>query len=151
MEIICQVPEANDTINYHEFNREGLGKVLYVIKNEIGIGNFIWSGGKKLGAFFGLYRPYYSWKNNLFLMLFYIFYPFALVGIFTKQLPGFYYIKLFSILYISVTAMLIFVTCDEWSNRFIAPVFPFILLLAVAGFVSVKNYFKKKEEVNSIN
>lgn len=145
MEIICQVPEITYSSTYQEFNREGLGKAFYVIKNEIGVGNFLLNGCKKLGAFFGLYRPYYSWKNNLFLMLFYVFYPFALVGIFKKQPQGFYYLKLFSILYIAVTAILIFFTCDEWSNRFIAPVFPFVLILAVAGYSSL---LKHKSDQN---
>lgn len=133
MEIICQVPEVNTAAPYQEFNREGLGKVFSVIKNEIGFRNFISAGLKKLRLFFGLCRPYYSSRNNILLMLLYVFYPFALIGIFSKQPPGFYYLKRFSIIYISITALLIFFTCDEWSNRFIAPVFPFILILAAGG------------------
>jgi hypothetical protein len=133
MEVICQVPEANNSAPYQEFNREGLGKVYSVIKNEIGMQNFLVTGLKKLRMFFGLCRPYYSSRNNMLLMLLYVFYPLALIGIFSKQPESFYYLKRFSIVYISITSILIFFTCDEWSNRFIAPVFPFVLILAAAG------------------
>ena len=145
MEIICQVPEANATAPYQEYNREGLGKVYSVIKNEIGIQHFLNAGLKKLRMFFGLCRPYYSSRNNILLMLLYIFYPLALIGIFSKQPEKFYYLKRFSVLYITITAILIFFTCDEWSNRFIAPVFPFILILAAGGSASFIRYiFLKK-------
>ncbi len=136
MEIICQVPELNDTINYREYNREGLYTAFAVIKNEIGFGNFFMNGFKKLGYFFGMYRSYYSWQNNLLLICFTVFYPFALIGIFSKAANSFYYVRLFAILYLLFTSIGIFFTCDEWSNRFIGPVFPFILILAAGGFVS---------------
>ncbi len=143
MEIICQVPEANASAPYQEFNREGLGKVYAVIKNEIGIKQFLNAGLKKLGMFFGLCRSYYSSRNNMLLMLLYVFYPLALIGIFSRQSENFYYLKRFSIIYITITAVLIFFTCDEWSNRFIAPVFPFVLILAAAGVLRLlkKNPF----------
>ncbi len=85
MEIICQVPEANNTMVYHEYNREGLYRAFAVIKEEIGFGNFFMNGVKKLGYFFSMTRSYYSWPNNLLLICFTVFYPFALIGIFSKQ------------------------------------------------------------------
>ena len=142
MEIICQVPEVKDTGTYHEFNREGVGKAFSVIKNEIGIKNFFRNGLKKEIAFLGLYRPYYSWKNNLLLMLFCVFYPFAVIGICSKLPENFYYLKRVCVLYITITSVLIFFTCDEWSNRFVAPVFPFIILLAAGGAFKI---FKNKQ------
>lgn len=145
MEIICQVAEGNKNTGYVEYNKEGLGKALSVIKNEIGIANFLKAGFKKVTLFFGLYRSYYSWRTNLLLMLCYLLYPFALIGVFSKQTQSFYYLKIFSILYISITTLLIFFTCDEWSNRFVAPVFPFMLILAAHGFLIVqKKYTVRK-------
>jgi hypothetical protein len=133
MEIICQVPETNSATVYHEYNREGLYKAFSVIKNEVGFVDFFKSGIKKIGYFFGMYRSYYSWKNNLLLLCFTLFYPLALFGIFSKQSKPFYYIKLFALIYLSVTAFGIFFTCDEWSNRFISPTFPFVLILTAMG------------------
>jgi len=143
MEIICQVPETNDTMAYHEYNREGLYKAFNVIKNEIGFGNLFMNGFKKLGYFFGMYRSYYSWQNNLLLICFTFFYPFALIGIFSKHDKSFYYVRLFAVMYLMFTSIGIFFTCDEWSNRFISPAFPFILILAAGGFLSIYKRINK--------
>ena len=140
MEIICQVPETSQVAGYQEFNKAGLYKAFLVIKNEIGVGNFFVNGFKKLGRFFGMQRPYYKWHTNAFLMLYWIVYPFMLVGVLYKQHKSFYYLKLFSLTYLLCTAAVIFFTCDDWASRFISPVFPFILILAAAGCSTV---FKK--------
>ena len=133
MEVICQVPVAQTDTSYQEFNRSGLVKAYTVIRDDIGWGNFLSIGFKKLGNFFGMYRPYYSWQNNGLLWLYWIFYPLALIGIFSKQPPEFLYIKWFSIYYLLLTSLAIFFTCDDWANRFISPAFPFVLILAAAG------------------
>ncbi|MBK8610307.1 MAG: hypothetical protein IPL84_10255 [Chitinophagaceae bacterium] len=144
MEIICQVPEISDSAVYHEYNREGLYQAFAVIKNEVGLGNFFKAGFKKLGYFFGLVRNYYSWYHNLLLIVFTVLYPFALIGIFSKPGALFYYPKLLAICYLLFTAIGIFFTCDEWSNRFIGPAFPFILILAAGGVFAL---YKKKKNV----
>jgi len=151
MEVICQVPEINAGSNYQEFNRDGLFKAYAVIKNEIGPGNFLKTGFKKLGYFFGMYRPYYSWQNNLLLLCYTIFYPFVLIGIFSKQGRPFFYIELLSILYLLLTSVVIFFTCDDWANRFISPIFPFILILAAGGFLSLYEMFTRSEAENIIS
>lgn len=137
MEVICQVSEKGDGLPYEEFNRDGLGEVFRVIREEIGYGKFLQNGGKKLGAFFGMYRSYYSSQNNLLLVLYWIFYPFALIGIFSKQDRPFNYIKWLATIYLLLTCIALIFTCDDWANRFIAPTFPFILLLAAAGLLTV--------------
>jgi hypothetical protein len=142
MEVICQVPERADTIGYKEYNRDGVYKAFTVIKDEIGFAAFFKNGFKKLGYFFGMYRSYYSWQNNLFLICFTVLYPFALIGIFSKQNHSFSCIRLFAIVYLLLTTFGIFLTCDEWSNRFISPAFPFILILAAAGFYYVYRLIK---------
>lgn len=142
MEIICQVPEINNDSTYQEFNRQGLVKAFTVIKDEIGISNFFKNGFKKLGYFFGMYRTYYSWQNNLLLLCYTLLYPFVLIGIFSRQKSNFYYIKMFSIAYLLFTTAAIFFTCDDWANRFISPLFLFILILAAAGFINVAKKFK---------
>jgi hypothetical protein len=137
MEVICQVPATQADTSYQEFNRAGLYKAYTVIRDDIGWGNFLSIGFKKLGNFFGMYRPYYSWQNNSLLWLYWIFYPLALIGIFSKQLPEFLYIKWFSISYLLLTSLAIFFTCDDWANRFISPAFPFVLILAAAGWLPI--------------
>ena len=143
MEVICQVPETNNNVAYTEYNRTGLYKAFDVIKNEIGFGEFFKNGFKKLGCFFGMYRSYYSWQNNLLLICFTLIYPFALIGVFAKQKKIFYYARLFALIYLLFTSIGIFFTCDEWSNRFISPAFPFILILAAGGLLSIYKKINK--------
>jgi hypothetical protein len=140
MEIICQVPQANNNIVYHEINNAGLYEAFRVIKNEIGVKAFFINGCKKLISFYGLYRPYYSSLNNGILICYTLLYPLAIAGLFVKVPQQVKYVKLFSIIYVLFTSVLIFFTCDDWSNRFISPVFPFILFLATSG---LNNIFKK--------
>jgi hypothetical protein len=142
MEIICQVPETNADSSYREFNHAGLYKVYTVIKDEVGVGKFMQAGIRKLGFFFGQYRGYYSWQNNLLLLLFCIFYPFALVGIFSQPAAKYFYIKWLSVFYVGFTSITIFFTCDDWANRFISPVFPFILLLAAGSYEPLRKIVK---------
>jgi len=149
MEIICQVPEANNDVVYREYNREGLYKAFVVIKDEIGIGNFLKIGFKKLGYFFGMYRGYYSWQHNMLLICFTLLYPFALIGIFSKAAKPFYYVRVLALTYLLFTAIGIFFTCDEWSNRFISPAFPIVMILAAVGLLSVYNRFFRSGDLNN--
>ncbi|HAO46837.1 MAG TPA: hypothetical protein DCQ97_07925 [Chitinophagaceae bacterium] len=151
MEVICQVPETNTGAVYEEFNRQGLMKAFQVIRDEVGFGNFIKTGIKKLGYFFGMYRPYYSRHNNLLLLCYMLLYPLAIAGIFFKQRKPFFYLKLFSLLYLVITSFLIFFTCDDWANRFISPVFPFILILAAGGIDGLVTKFRRNRSLSGSN
>ena len=133
MELICMVPHEGIKSEYSQFNRTGLIGAFKVVKNDIGFVKFFKAGIKKMILFFGFVRPYYSLKNNVFLILNWLFYPFALVGIFFNRQKEFTVVKTFSILILLVTSLGIFVTCDDWSNRFIAPVFPFVIILGILG------------------
>ena len=137
MEIICMVPQDGINTDYSQFNRTGLIGAFKVIKNDIGFLNFIKTGFKKLGLFFGLVRPYYSLPHNLLLATNWLLYPLAFMGIFCYKQRQFKTIKFFSITILLITAAGIFVTCDDWSNRFIAPVFSFVIMLAELGLNSL--------------
>lgn len=137
MEVICQVPVANADITYTEFNRSGLSEAYKVIRDEIGWDRFFATGFKKLGSFYSMYRPYYSWPNNAMLLFYLVIYPFALIGIFVRSPKPYRAIKWLSIFYLLITSLAIFFTCDDWANRFISPAFPFILLLAAGGLMQV--------------
>ncbi|MFC4262101.1 hypothetical protein ACFOWM_04395 [Ferruginibacter yonginensis] len=133
MEVICMVPQKNITASYSQYNRVGLMGAFNVVKNDIGVINFLKVGIKKLQLFFGLVRPYYSLKNNIFLAINWLFYPFAIIGIFFYKKKELLLIKVCCISMLFFTALSIFITCDDWSNRFIAPIFPFIIVLAGFG------------------
>ena len=140
MEVICQVPTAERPGLYTEYNTTGLGGAYGVIKNEIGVIRFFKLGLLKLRFFFGLVRPYYSTYNNLFLCLYLLLYPFAIAGLFYRN-RAFSSLRFFCICFTVITAAGIFVTCDEWSGRFIAPVFPFIIIPASGGIFNLYKYY----------
>jgi hypothetical protein len=138
MEIICQVPcDSCNTLPYTAYNKTGLVGAIKVIKNEIGFNNFCLNGLKKMKSFFGLTRPYFSSKHNFFISIYLFLYPFAIFGLLLYKRTGMVILKFFCISYISITTLCIFITCDDWSNRFIAPVFPFIIILAALGFFTL--------------
>lgn len=139
MEVVCQVPETNSTAEYQEYNRAGLYKAYLVIKDEVGFADFFITGFKKLAYFFGMYRSYYSWQHNLLLICFTAFYPLAVIGMFFRHAKRESYSRIFALCYLLLTSITIFFTCDEWSNRFISPAFPFVLILAAFGTWSISS------------
>ena len=144
MEVICQVPTSDRPVVYTEYNTTGLAGAYKVIKNEIGVVRFFKIGLLKLRSFFGLIRPYFSLKNNLFLSLYILLYPFALFGTGFYKNKKFAPLRFFCIVFTLITAAGIFVTCDDWSDRFIAPVFPFIIIPASCGiFLLYRKLFQR--------
>lgn len=139
LEIICQVPQPGTMADYKEYNEAGLSSFLNVI-SEIGFTTFLENGFKKLGSFFGLLRDFYSSSHNLVLLgTMVLLYPLAIAGLFVSKIKKMFNVKMFSLIYILITSIGIFFTCDEWSNRFMAPVMPHIIILASFGFYFIKN------------
>jgi hypothetical protein len=147
MEIICQVPQTNTPVDYKEYNSSGLPVFFHIIFSEIGFKNFFLAGIKKVGYFFSMIRGFYSLRQNIILLLTgLLLYPFAIAGIFLSGNEKASFLKIFNVLYIFITAAGIFFTCDEWSNRFIVPVLPHLIILAGWGLFCAKNKFKKFRE-----
>lgn len=139
MEVICQVPQVNSGIDYKEYNASGLSSFFHVIFSEIGIKNFLVLGIKKLLSFFGMERSFYSNIHNIILLCTKIMlYPLAIIGLCFSKIKKGYCLKTFSLFYILITSVGIFFTCDEWSNRFIAPLLPHIIILSGMGLYFLK-------------
>lgn len=144
MEIICQVPAANVSLQYKEYNNAGLSAFLHVITDEIGVNNFLFLGLQKVASFFGLIRSFYSSTHNALLIgTAILLYPLAIIGLFFRT-SSVSYLKIFSIFYIIITTVGIFFTCDEWSNRFIAPVLPFIIILSALGLNVISSVLRNR-------
>ncbi|MEO6187865.1 MAG: hypothetical protein ABIO82_06080 [Ginsengibacter sp.] len=91
----------------------------------------------KTFAFFGMLRSYYSFMHNTFLVFFfYPFYLLSLVGLWNKireRDKRILYMVSIILLY-WVTTLL---TCDDWHNRFMLTISPFLFLL---GFSTFSNF-----------
>ncbi|HXR82685.1 MAG TPA: hypothetical protein VN722_00080 [Hanamia sp.] len=112
------------------------GLVYYILHNK---DQFLRLAKLKTISFFGFTRSYYSPMHNLYLMAF--FYPIYILSIIgavkmiLKKQKALIYLFIIILLYWITTLL----TCDDWHNRFILTVSPFIFLIAVASFTFSKN------------
>jgi hypothetical protein len=130
--IICGVPtihDQNEIILPVEGN--SIQGLFYVITNHTSL--FLKLALKRLVAFWGIVRPFYSMPHNIFIAAY--FYSVYLMIfsktkiLFTNHLEKtIFFLTL--ILLISTTVAL---SCDEWHNRFILALLPFFLLMASAN------------------
>jgi len=130
--IICGVNTVNNAdIKTIEKGNSIQGIVYYIFNNKE---QFLRLAGLKTLAFFGMLRTYFSLFHNILLVLFfYPFYILSFIGLWKKikqQKNSLIYITSIILLY-WVTTLL---TCDDWHNRFILTVSPFLFLLGFAAF-----------------
>lgn len=133
--IICGVNTINKAeIKTLEKGNSLQGIVYYIFNNEQ---QFLKLAKLKTISFFGMIRSYYSHYHNAYLILFfYPFYVLSIWGILKKiQLKDKRIIYMVSIIMLYwITTLL---TCDDWHNRFILTISPFLFLLGFAAFSRV--------------
>lgn len=84
----------------------------------------------RIGSLFTLTRPSYSAMHNGLNAVFYLLYPFALYGLWHWRKNR--RVQLVFIVLL-LNSLLVALTHDEWSGRFMVPLFPWIIVLAVHG------------------
>ena len=141
--IICGVPTIdNADIKTLEKGNSIQGLLYYIFNNGK---QFSRLAALKTISFFGLIRNYYSLFHNIYLVLFfYPFYLLALSGVwkmFKRKSPVFYYMFTIILLYWITTLL----TCDDWHNRFILTVTPFIFLMGFSVFKK-ENYLDTNQK-----
>ncbi|MEP7079877.1 MAG: hypothetical protein ABI784_04070 [Ginsengibacter sp.] len=143
--IICGVPTI---VIPHQFavpvEKNSVQGLFYIITHYPDL--FFRLAFKRLSAFFGVMRSYYSFSHNLIVAVYFYFTYFIILfnirNLFGTNKPQVWFL-LTNIILVTVTVML---SCDEWSNRFIFSVTPFLLLLAVSG---INNKIQKINAGNS--
>lgn len=136
--IICGVPTISSphqiTVPMEQDSIEGL---FYIITHYWPL--FLSLSAKRLLAFFGVVRSWYSLPHNIFIgVYFYSMYALALLGI-RKWNRSLRPAVLFCLCLVLLTALTAALSCDEWHNRFILSVLPFLLLLASLIFAPAKS------------
>jgi hypothetical protein len=146
-EIICGVQTISQA---HKLSlpveKNSLAGLVYIIINHFHL--FFRLAIQRLLAFFGVYRPYYSTFHNLIASsYFYLMYLIIIGGLkylFRNNKAEVWFL----ICNIGLVAIAVMLSCDEWGNRFILSVLPFILLLSV---ISISNFmFLRKESGHKI-
>ncbi len=133
--IICGVPTITTphqiSVPVEQDSVEGL---FYIITHHWRL--FATLSLKRLLAFFGVVRSWYSLPHNIFIAVyFYSMYVLIFIGSRRwnrERLPQLLFIGCLLFL----TALTTAVSCDEWHNRFILALLPFLLLLSSLAFVS---------------
>jgi hypothetical protein len=111
--------------------------IIFVWKNPL---YFLKLSGLKLLLFFGNVKPYFSTIHNLCIMIFlYPLYYLAIKGWRTLNVSG--KEKYFCLAYISMQALTIALTTENWDGRFLIPILPFIFVLSATGITSMMHRF----------
>ncbi|MEO6455959.1 MAG: hypothetical protein ABIN97_17895 [Ginsengibacter sp.] len=131
--IVCGVNTTSENVEIKTLeNGNSLRGILYYFFNN-GKQFFRLSILKTI-SFFGLVRNYYSPFHNILLVIFfYPFYLLSLVGawkMFRRKEQTFFYMAAIIVLF-WITVLL---TCDDWHNRFVLPILPFIFLMGLSVF-----------------
>jgi hypothetical protein len=134
--IICGVNAVNNAeIKTFEKGNSLQGIAYYIFNNEQ---QFLKLAKLKTLSFFGMLRTYYSLFHNVFLVLFfYPFYILSFIGTWKKiKQKDKRIINIITIILLYWLTTLL--TCDDWHNRFILTVSPFLFLLGFAAFCKQK-------------
>lgn len=132
--IICGVPTVQQehiiTLPVNHNSVEGL---WYLIRNNSNL--FFRLALKRFIAFWGVRRSYYSLAHNLYVSVyFYLIYALIISGLrrFSKSFTAEF---IFLITYILLVSLTVLLSCDEWHNRFLFSILPFLWMLATGLFV----------------
>ncbi|MDQ6610241.1 MAG: hypothetical protein M3Y85_10515, partial [Bacteroidota bacterium] len=136
--VICGVPLVQQPhIISMPVNKNSVQGLWYIIQNNSDL--FLGLAKKRFVAFWGVRRSFFSDGHNLFIAVyFYTMYVLILLGA-KKMFRTHQAETIFMLLYIFLVMLMVLLSCDEWHNRFIFSILPFLLLLATA-------LFAKKEE-----
>lgn len=140
--VLCGVPTTEGGKEFEmPVNQNSVEGLFYFITHYPDV--FIQLGAKRLYSFFGATRSFYSVFHNIFLAA-YFYFAYLLIVLnlrsLARKMTASFLFLVTPVLFMAVTVM---VSCDEWSNRFLLSVVPFILLLAAFSLSLKKSRIKK--------
>jgi hypothetical protein len=141
--IICGVSTVNIS---HQIDIPGeknsIGGLVYLITNHWDL--FSRLAVRRLISFVKLTRPFYSQLHNLFLAVYFYSLYFLIIAGIRKMTKNFLAEFVFMWLIIFLTTFTVILSCDEWHNRFMLAILPFILFLSAAVFTKGANAVHQK-------
>gem|GEM_PF-370473 len=146
--VICDIPEfvspQHSTVSVLGNSLESIW--IYIKQNTL---QFLKLAGLKFLSYWGMTRTYYDAKHNLGLMcFFYPLYFLAIIGL--RRLWSMNkYLLIYIVGLLIIFTLSVMFTCDDWNNRFIMPVLPFVLLLAAIGVKHLGHKFVSKTKLTN--
>jgi hypothetical protein len=141
--IICGLPTLNQpaSIDTTTNGNSLYGLAYYITHN---FSQFSRLALLKCKSFFAMVRPYYSTGHNILLAVyFYPLYIFALSGINWWRRRHTYLLMYLSGL-ILITLGTTLLTCDDWHNRWLLSISPWIILLGLPAITRMFTWYNKK-------
>lgn len=123
--VIAGFPE--DTGAMDRFTGSSIADAQIFLIQRHGVLGWLDLAARRICALFTLHRPYYSTGHNIVAGIYYILYPFALIGLWRWRKEPF--VGLIAAVLLSYT-LLIGLTHDEWSGRFLVPLLPWLIVLS---------------------
>lgn len=111
------------------FHGSTLADAQFQLIRDHGLGSWAGIVLQRIAWFFSLWRPYFSNFHNALALPFLVLYPFALVTLFRRWKKAPFVQVLTAILLLN--AFVVGLTYAEWNGRFLVPLLPVIMLLAV--------------------
>ena len=138
--IICDVPDSAFTSTNRIYSGNIGGVISFIKDNPVTFGGLCVS---RFISFWSLTRSFYTSMHNWLLRLFfYPLYLFAIIGL-IQQLNKHKQMAIFCLITIIVFTLSVMLTCDEWSSRFIMPILPLVIFLAVNGIFATAGKFTR--------
>jgi hypothetical protein len=108
-----------------------------VVKSNTGL--FLRLATKRLVAFWGVQRPYYSDLHNFYVAAYFYTLYVLIVASLKNWLTSYMPEMVFLVLYVALVSLTVMLSCDEWHNRFLYSILPLLLLLAAGAFFPNKS------------
>lgn len=133
--IICGVSGVNEKQNIIvPVEKNSVESLWYIITNHTSL--FFEMAGRRFIAFWGVIRNYFSAFHNIYIgVYFYSVYIMIFLG-FRKLASRFLPEILFLITVIFFITVTVVLSCDEWHNRFIFSLLPFLILMGGGVFIT---------------
>ena len=131
-QVICGIPSVtarHDIIVRADQN--SIQGLWYIITHYPKL--FFSLGAKRLIAFWGMYRDHYSVFHNIFICS-YFFSIYLLIVLSVKKILDRFAEAAYMFTLVILLALTVVLSCDEWHNRFILGILPFLLLMASMFF-----------------
>lgn len=137
--IIVEKPDY-DVPEFNKIDKSTLSEAYIYLYKQYGFAKLTALYFAKIKSFYTLTRPYYSKLNNSILMLHYLLYFFALLGvILLRNKRKFLILLLTNVVLISNLTGL---TYNEWHYRFTLAILPFLILLTTIAIEILLNKTK---------
>lgn len=123
--VIAGIPE--DPRAMEDFTGNSIADAQVFLLQHHGVIGWLDLAVRRMGSLFTLHRPYYSMGHNLAAGIYYILYPLALIGLWRWRKESFVGLIVAVLL---LNTLLIGLTHDEWSGRFLVPLLPWLIVLS---------------------